>query len=128
MHKYFHLEINIVFSACMGNSALLMTMDGKLHHSHTIDANYLILLALHRIWRMLLDKIINTIAVATQRNEEIITADARLDSLGIDSLKAINIVYELEEEFGIEVPNEAIAKLVTVNDIDVAISNLLAER
>ncbi len=76
---------------------------------------------------MLLDKIIDAIAVATQRNKETITPDARLDSLGIDSLKAINIVYELEEEFDIEVPNEAIAKLVTVNDIDVAISNLLAE-
>jgi acyl carrier protein len=74
---------------------------------------------------MLLDKIINAIAVATQCNKETITADARLDSLGIDSLKAINIVYELEEEFDIEVPNEAIAELVTVNDIEVAISKLL---
>jgi acyl carrier protein len=74
---------------------------------------------------MLLDKIINAIAAATQCNKETITPDARLDSLGIDSLKAINIVYELEEEFDIEVPNEAIGELVTVNDIEVAISKLL---
>ena len=76
---------------------------------------------------MPLNKISEVIATATQRDKESITPESRLDSLGIDSLKAINIVYELEEEFGIEVPNEAIAKLITVNDIDVAISNLLAE-
>ena len=76
---------------------------------------------------MPLSKIIDAIAIATQRDKESITPNSRLDSLGIDSLKAINIVYELEEEFGIEVPNEAIAELVTVNDINLAITSLLAE-
>lgn len=76
---------------------------------------------------MPLSKIIDAIAIATQRDKESITPNSRLDSLGIDSLKAINIVYELEEEFDIEVPNEAIAELVTVNDINLAITNLLAE-
>ena len=76
---------------------------------------------------MPLSKIVDAIAIATQRDKESITPESRLDSLGIDSLKAINIVYELEEEFGIEVPNEAIAELVTVNDINLAITNLLAK-
>jgi acyl carrier protein len=76
---------------------------------------------------MPLSKIIDAIAIATQRDKESITPNSRLDSLGIDSLKAINIVYELEEEFGIEVPNETIAELVTVNDINLAITSLLAE-
>jgi acyl carrier protein len=77
---------------------------------------------------MQLNKIIDAIASATQCNKEIITSDARLDSLGIDSLKAINVVYELEEEFDVEVPNEVIAELITVNDIEVAINKLLAEK
>jgi len=76
---------------------------------------------------MPLSKIVDAIAVATQRDKESITPESRLDSLGIDSMKAINIVYELEEELGIEVPNEAIAEMVTVNDINLAISKLLAE-
>jgi acyl carrier protein len=77
---------------------------------------------------MPLRKITDTIAAVTQCDKESITPESRLDSLGIDSLKAINIVYELEEEFAIEVPNDAIAGLVTVNDINLAISNLLDER
>ena len=77
---------------------------------------------------MPLSKIVDAIAIATQRDKGSITPDSRLDNLGIDSLKAINIVYELEEEFDIEVPNEAIAEMVTVNDIDLAITRLLAER
>lgn len=77
---------------------------------------------------MPLSNITDAIANATQHDKESIPPDARLDSLGIDSLKAINIVYELEEEFDIEVPNEAIAELVTVNDIEVAITKLLADK
>jgi len=74
------------------------------------------------------NRIIDVIAEVIHCDRHAITPHARLDSLGIDSLKAINIVYELEEEFGIEVPNEAIAELVTVEDIDKAITNLLAEK
>lgn len=46
-----------------------------------------------------------------------IELDKRLDSLGIDSLGAITVLYELEDKLGLEIPNEVIETLVTVEDI-----------
>ena len=46
-----------------------------------------------------------------------LTLETRLEDLGIDSLKAITILYQLEEQFEIEVPNELIETIVTVGDI-----------
>lgn len=46
-----------------------------------------------------------------------ITMETSLSDLGIDSLRAITILYELEERFDIEIPNELIEKIRTVGDI-----------
>lgn len=43
--------------------------------------------------------------------------EAELVSLGIDSLKAITVLFEIEEAFDVEIPNEIIPSIVTVNDI-----------
>ncbi len=48
---------------------------------------------------------------------EDINMETRLDELGIDSLQAITILYELEERFGLEIPNELMENLETVGDI-----------
>jgi acyl carrier protein len=46
-----------------------------------------------------------------------ISADSRLDDLGIDSLGAITILYELEDRFDIEIPNEVIESIDNIHDI-----------
>ena len=43
--------------------------------------------------------------------------DTKLTTLGIDSLKAISVLFELEEAFDVEIPNEVISSIVTVDDI-----------
>lgn len=48
---------------------------------------------------------------------ESIKLDTKLSDLGIDSLKAIVILSELEDLFKIEIPNEAMESIVTVGDI-----------
>ncbi len=53
-----------------------------------------------------------------------LTLDTRLEDLGIDSLRAITILYQLEEQFDIEVPNERIETIVTVGDIVTNIDQL----
>ena len=40
-----------------------------------------------------------------------------LDDLGADSLDVVELVMALEEEFGIEVPDEDVESIRTVNDI-----------
>lgn len=46
-----------------------------------------------------------------------ITPDADFASLGITSLDAITIAYQIEEELGIEIPNDEIERLRTVQDL-----------
>lgn len=46
-----------------------------------------------------------------------ISADSRLADLGIDSLGAITILYELEDRFDIEIPNEVIESIGNIHDI-----------
>ena len=50
---------------------------------------------------------------------EIITPDATLDSLHLDSLDLIEVLFEVEEEFNIRVPQDGAAAIraATVQDI-----------
>lgn len=39
-----------------------------------------------------------------------------IDDLGADSLDTVELIMSLEEEFGIEIPDEAAEKILTVGD------------
>jgi len=62
-------------------------------------------------------KVANIIIETSGCNFEDITLDVKLESLGVDSLKAITVLFELEEVFDIEIPNEVIPTIITVQDI-----------
>ena len=44
-------------------------------------------------------------------------ASSFLDDLGADSLDIVEFIMALEEEFGIEIPDEDVEKIVTVKDV-----------
>ncbi len=47
-----------------------------------------------------------------------VTAEAKfIEDLGADSLDTVELIMALEEEFGIEVPDEQAEKLLTVGDV-----------
>ncbi|HEY6104065.1 MAG TPA: acyl carrier protein [bacterium] len=49
--------------------------------------------------------------------EEEVTAEASfVDDLGADSLDVVELVMALEEEFGVEIPDEDAEKIVTVGE------------
>jgi acyl carrier protein len=48
-----------------------------------------------------------------------------VDDLGADSLDTLELVMALEEEFGIEIPDEDAEKMATVKDAIVYIDNKL---
>ena len=51
-------------------------------------------------------------------NEDQVTPSAKLmEDLGADSLDAVELVMALEEEFGIEVPDDEAEKLTSLGDI-----------
>ena len=66
---------------------------------------------------MLLEKVAEIIVKTAHCNADDVKAETELESLGIDSLGAITLIFELEEAFDIEIPNEAIPSIKTVNDI-----------
>lgn len=57
-----------------------------------------------------------------------IAMDTPLSELGIDSLGAITILYELEDRYDIEIPNEVFDSLEVVNDIVVQLEKLLGDK
>jgi acyl carrier protein len=68
--------------------------------------------------------VIAIIAREAKCSTEEITLNTSLDVLGIDSLKAILILSELEDLFGIEIPNETMRSMNTVGDIVAKIDEL----
>ncbi len=66
---------------------------------------------------MIFNKVAEVIVNTVNCKIEDVKPEAELISLGVDSLKAITVLFELEEAFDIEIPNELIPSIVTVNDI-----------
>ena len=64
-----------------------------------------------------LEKVAEIIAKTAHCRIEDVRPETELESLGIDSLKAITVLFELEEAFDTEIPNELISKITTVSDI-----------
>lgn len=51
------------------------------------------------------------------KEEEVTESASFTDDLGADSLDVVELVMALEEEFGIEIPDEDVTQLKTVNEV-----------
>ncbi len=69
---------------------------------------------------------ISVIARFKKIPEDKISLDTSLEELGLDSLDALNLIFELEEEFKISVPDERALKLRTVGQMVEGIDYLLS--
>lgn len=73
---------------------------------------------------MVFEKIKSMLAEQLDIDENSITLDSQLiEDLGADSLDAIDLVMSIEDEFGIEIPDEIIEKMESVNDITTYVEN-----
>ena len=63
--------------------------------------------------------------VLNQDTQEITMESTFVDDLGADSLDIFQIIMGIEEEFDIEIPNEAAEQIVTVGDAVEQIKNAL---
>jgi len=65
----------------------------------------------------LYQKVVSIIASVKSIPPETIKADAALEELGMDSLDKINMLFELEGEFNIDIPDEEARSIKTVSEI-----------
>ena len=65
------------------------------------------------------------IATAQHLPQEKVTADSTFEELGIDSLDGINILFAVENEFNINIPDDAAQNIRSVRDVVEGIAKLL---
>lgn len=67
---------------------------------------------------MVFEKVAGIIAKELNAEVSSITMDTRLvEDLGADSLDAVEIMFALEEEFGLEIDDESAQNIKTVGDL-----------
>ena len=70
------------------------------------------------VFPLLLEKVKSIVADQLDVEEEKVTAEASItEDLGADSLDVVDLVMSIEEEFDIEIPDEAVENIKTVGDI-----------
>lgn len=80
------------------------------------------------------DRILAVIARQAMLGPDAVTPDARLDQLGLDSLAQVELIFQLEEMFGISIPFDATGPgaeggaLATVADVIAAVMALVDGR
>ena len=73
---------------------------------------------------MVFEKVKSIIADQLDVEEEMVVAEASItEDLGADSLDMVDLVMSIEEEFDIEVPDEAVENIKTVGDVVAYIEN-----
>jgi acyl carrier protein len=72
----------------------------------------------------LTSRVINTIAATQRIDPSGITPESTFQELGIDSMDAINIVFALENEFNINIPDDDVRGIRSVADVIAGIGRL----
>jgi acyl carrier protein len=73
-------------------------------------------------------RVIRVIANTQRVGVETISIDDTFENLKIDSLDGINIVFALEGEFHISVPDEAIRDMRSIREVVDGVAKLVAEK
>ncbi len=67
--------------------------------------------------KQILEKVIDTVCAELDRERGEVTLDSDLADLGADSLNLTDIVLEIEDAFGFEMPEDDMQKVKTVGDL-----------
>ncbi len=74
------------------------------------------------------DRVLRVIATTRRVPLETVRPDSTFEELGIDSLDRINILFELEGEFDIEIDDEQAKQVTTLQQMIEGITLLLAAK
>jgi acyl carrier protein len=73
------------------------------------------------------DKVLDLIAATKRIPRESVSINSTFEELGMDSLDAINLMYEIESTFNISVPDEAVKSVTNVQQLMEKLKAVLAE-
>lgn len=73
-----------------------------------------------------MSRVIRVIAETQRVPADTIKPESTFEELKIDSLDGINIVFGIENEFGINIPDDAAKSLRSVSDVAAGVEKLLA--
>lgn len=73
-------------------------------------------------------KVMAGIAAIKKIPIESITADSTFEQLAMDSLDAMNLLFTLEEELGVSIPDEAAHSIRDVRSAVAGVERILAEK
>ena len=76
----------------------------------------------------LASRVIAVIAKAQKIPADSITLDSTFEELKIDSLDGINIVFAIESEFGVDIPDDAAQNLRSVRETVDGVAELLKQK
>jgi acyl carrier protein len=65
----------------------------------------------------LTERVLQIIAETQRKDPAQVTIDSTFEELGIDSMDGVNIVFALENEFNINVPDEEVKNIHSVRDV-----------
>jgi acyl carrier protein len=75
----------------------------------------------------LTNRVLKTIATTQRIPVDRVTIDSTFEGLGIDSMDGVNILFALENEFNITIPDEAAKQIRTIREMVEGVAKLLNE-
>jgi acyl carrier protein len=75
----------------------------------------------------LTQRVLKTIASAQRIPVEKVKIDSTFEELGIDSMDGVNILFALENEFNIAIPDEAAKQIRSIKEMVDGVDKLLNE-
>ncbi len=76
----------------------------------------------------LIERVRKVIATSKRLPEEKVTIDSTFEELGIDSMDAVEILFALENEFDINIPDEEVKQVRNVRQMAEGVAKLLAAK
>jgi acyl carrier protein len=76
----------------------------------------------------ILERCIQLVAKSRKLPPETIAPETSFEALGADSLDMINLSFEVEELFDVQIPDESLSSIHTVEDMARGVSALIAAK
>jgi acyl carrier protein len=74
----------------------------------------------------MIGRVISCVAKTQKLPPETVTIDSKFEDLGIDSLDGVNILYALETEFNVSIPDEGVLGIKSVREAVEQLDKLLS--